>query len=75
MSISKQIVQRYLSEHPSAFAWKVPSKSEKDTFHAVEWFETNVWVCDCVAYKMSKDKTCKHIALVRMKFNPIDLWK
>lgn len=53
----------------SIFKWKVSSKSEKGTFHLVEW--NGEWICDCIGFLTHK-KECRHIRILRNRFKGLN---
>ena len=65
MEVIKQKIEEVKKEK-SAFRWKVPSVSNWGEYHHVSFGEYFGWECDCIAFKMSKVRVCKHILLVQM---------
>jgi hypothetical protein len=70
MKLSTEIIKKWKEANKPDFNWKVPSKSEKEKWHAVTYSEKNGWECDCMDFQMhGKKRECKHILLTKMKYN------
>ena len=55
------------NEYPT-YSWKVPSKSNKGSFHLVGYYENDTWTCDCVGFNTHK-KVCRHIRRKQNEFS------
>jgi len=51
------------------FRWRVPSKSNKGTFHVVSWHKKTGYKCDCIAG--IRGHQCRHIRIALNHFKGV----
>lgn len=54
------------------FQWRVPSKSEKGTFHIVDYYKDGYWECSCIGFQTRK--VCRHIRITKNSLNGLNYY-
>jgi predicted enzyme related to lactoylglutathione lyase len=65
MSNSKKVVNDF---YKPVFSWKVRSKTDLKKYYTVSWNNNIGFVCDCDSFRFGKNADCKHIRLIKKKY-------